>query len=381
MSGSFSTEDCPMSSEPPSIVVTGAAGFIGANLMLRLRELGHEPRAIVRDTPAAEAEAALAGADILFHLAGANRASDDELMRSNRDYTRTLADAVARGGRRPLIVHSGSAKALEDSAYGRSKRAAEQVLLELADAGRATVSVWRLPNVFGKWARPNYNSAVATFCHNVARGEPLRIDDPAAPLSLLHIDDLIDQWLPLIADPPESGMVEPEQVHRTTVGEMAEIISGFPERRQRGDIEGLGTGLTGALYSTYVASIPVDQASLALDPKSDRRGTFVELLRIAASGQLSFFTAHPGATRGGHYHHAKVEKFVVAHGTACFRFRHVLSGEEFAVTASADESSLVETIPGWTHDVTNVGEDELVVVAWANEIFDPARPDTIAMPL
>jgi UDP-2-acetamido-2,6-beta-L-arabino-hexul-4-ose reductase len=381
MSGSFSTEDCPMSSEPPSIAVTGAGGFIGANLMLRLREHGHEPRAIVRDTPAAEAEAALAGADILFHLAGANRASDDELMRSNRDYTRTVADAVAAGGRRPLIVHSGSAKALEDSAYGRSKRAAEQVLLELADAGQATVSVWRLPNVFGKWARPNYNSAVATFCHNVARGEPLRIDDPAAPLSLLHIDDLIDQWLPLIADPPESGMVEPQQVHRTTVGEVAEIISRFPERRQRGDIEGLGAGLTGALYSTYVASIPVDQASLALDPKSDRRGTFVEMVRTATSGQLSFFTAHPGATRGGHYHHAKVERFVVAHGTARIRFRHVLSGEEFAVTASADEPSLVETIPGWTHDVTNVGEDELVVVAWANEIFDPTRPDTIAMPL
>jgi UDP-2-acetamido-2,6-beta-L-arabino-hexul-4-ose reductase len=381
MSGSFSTEDCPMSSEPPSIAVTGAGGFIGANLMLRLREHGHEPRAIVRDTPAAEAEAALAGADILFHLAGANRASDDELMRSNRDYTRTVADAVAAGGRRPLIVHSGSAKALEDSAYGRSKRAAEQVLLELADAGQATVSVWRLPNVFGKWARPNYNSAVATFCHNVARGEPLRIDDPAAPLSLLHIDDLIDQWLPLIADPPESGMVEPQQVHRTTVGEVAEIISRFPESRQRGDIEGLGAGLTGALYSTYVASIPVDQASLALDPKSDRRGTFVEMVRTATSGQLSFFTAHPGATRGGHYHHAKVERFVVAHGTARIRFRHVLSGEEFAVTASADEPSLVETIPGWTHDVTNVGEDELVVVAWANEIFDPTRPDTIAMPL
>jgi UDP-2-acetamido-2,6-beta-L-arabino-hexul-4-ose reductase len=370
-----------MSSEPPSIAVTGAAGFVGANLMLRLREQGHEPRAIVRDTPAAEAEAALARADILFHLAGANRASDDELMRSNRDYTRAVADAVARGGRRPVIVHSGSAKALEAGAYGRSKHAAERVLIELADADQATVSIWRLPNVFGKWARPNYNSAVATFCHNAARGDPLRIDDPAAPLSLLHIDDLIDQWLPLIAGPPESGIVEPDRVHRTTVGEVAEIVSGFPERRQRGDIEGLGAGLIGALYSTYVASIPVEQACLALDPKSDRRGTFVELLRTATSGQLSFFTAHPGATRGGHYHHAKVEKFVVAQGTARFRFRHVLSGEEFAVTASADEPSLVETIPGWTHDVTNIGEDELVVAAWANEAFDPKRPDTIAMPL
>ena len=217
-----------MSSDPRKIAVTGAAGFIGSNLLLRLAEQGHAVTPIVRQTPVEEAEAALAEADIVFHLAGANRPMhDDDFLASNRDYTRWVADAVARGGRKTLVVHSGTAKAAEDSAYGRSKRAAEEVLLDLASAGSATVSIWRLPNIFGKWARPNYNSAVATFCHNAARGEPLRIDDPAAPLCLLHIDSLLDQWLPLIEHWPESGIVEPDDVYRTTVGEVADIISGF----------------------------------------------------------------------------------------------------------------------------------------------------------
>jgi UDP-2-acetamido-2,6-beta-L-arabino-hexul-4-ose reductase len=381
-SGNSSTEECRMSFERATIAVTGAAGFVGSNLVVRLGEMDHAAAAIARSKPAEEAEAVIGRADIVFHLAGANRTQDEaEYQRSNRDYTRWVAEAVAKGGRKPLIVHSGSTKALDDTDYGRSKRAAEEVLLELAAGGHATTSIWRLPNVFGKWARPNYNSAVATFCHNAARGEPLRIDDPAAPMSLLHIDDLIDQWLPLIASPPEDGIVEPDKVHRTTVGEVAEIISGFAAARDGGDIDGLGSGLVGKLYATYVAALPVDQASLSLDPKTDSRGMFVELFRTAHSGQLSFFTVHPGVTRGGHYHHSKVERFVVAQGAARLRFRHVLSGATFEVTATADAPRMVETIPGWTHDVTNIGDGELVVIAWASEVFDPARPDTVRMPL
>jgi UDP-2-acetamido-2,6-beta-L-arabino-hexul-4-ose reductase len=371
-----------MSSDPLNIAVTGAAGFIGANLLLRLRELGHVARPIVRDTPEEQVRSALAEADVVFHLAGANRPIDGEdYLRTNRDYTQRVANSVAQGGRKPLIVHSGSGKAIEDTPYGRSKRAGEEVLLNLAAAGRATVSIWRLPNIFGKWARPNYNSAVATFCHNAARGLPLRIDDPAAPLSLLHIDDLLDQWLEVIERRSPSGIVEPRRVHRSTVGEVAGMISSFAARRSRGETEGLGTGLIGALYSTFVSAMPVEQASVSLEPKIDGRGIFVELWKTAASGQISVFSAHPGVTRGGHYHHSKVEKFVVAAGTARFRFRHVITGEEFALTGSAGEPKVIETIPGWTHDVTNMGDDELVVVAWANEVFDPARPDTVWMPL
>jgi UDP-2-acetamido-2,6-beta-L-arabino-hexul-4-ose reductase len=371
-----------MNIEPQAIVVTGANGFIGTNLVLRLEEQGHKVRPITRDTPTDDAEADLAQADAIFHLAGANRPREDsEYLRVNRDYAAWAAGVIAQAGRKPLVAYSSSTKALDDSEYGRSKRAGEQALLDLAAADKATVSIWRLPNLFGKWARPNYNSVVATFCHNAARGEPHRIDDLAAPLSLLYIDDLIDQWLPLLANRPATGIVAPQKVHDTTVGEVAELIVGFATSRERGWIDDLGSGFARALYATFVAALPPGKASYALDAKTDGRGSFVEVLKTAGGGQVSFFTALPGATRGGHYHHSKVEKFVVAHGKARFRFRHVLSGEQFELAGSADEPKVIETIPGWAHDVTNIGDSELVVISWANEIFDPARPDTVRMPL
>jgi UDP-2-acetamido-2,6-beta-L-arabino-hexul-4-ose reductase len=371
-----------MNIERQAVAVTGANGFIGSNLVLRLEELGHDVRPITRDTATEDAEANLAVANVIFHLAGANRPQEDsEYLRVNRDYSCWVADLIAKAGRAPLVVYSSSTKALDKSEYGRSKRAGEQALLDLAAAGKATVSIWRLPNLFGKWARPNYNSAVATFCYNAARGEPLRVDDAAAPLSLLYIDDLLDQWLALLADRPASGIVEPQKVHDTTVGEVARLVAWFAASRERGSIDDLGSGFARVLYATFVAALPIAKASYALDPKSDGRGDFVEMLKAAGSGQFSYFTARPGARRGGHYHHTKVEKFVVAHGTARFRFRHVLSGEQFELTGSADEPKVIETIPGWAHDVTNVGDSELVVVSWANEVFDPAHPDTVRMVL
>jgi UDP-2-acetamido-2,6-beta-L-arabino-hexul-4-ose reductase len=372
-----------MNCEARRVAVTGAGGFVGTNLVLRLCEEGHDVRGIRRDSDLEEAEATLAAADVIFHLAGANRPEDEsDYLRSNRDYSAWIADAVASGGRKPLIVHSSSTRALDDSDYGRSKRAGEQILLGLAAEQHATVSIWRLPNLCGKWSRPNYNSVVATFCHNAARGLPLRIDDPAAPLSLLYIDDLVDQWLPLISErPADSGISEPQQVHHTTVGEIAELIQAFAECRSRGMIPDVGTGLARALYATFIAALPVTQATYSLNTKTDARGSFVEVLKTPTAGQFSYFTAHPGVTRGGHYHHTKIEKFLVAHGTGRFRFRHVLSGEFFELVSVADQPLIIETIPGWAHDVTNVGEDELVVLSWANEQFDPARPDTYPMPL
>jgi UDP-2-acetamido-2,6-beta-L-arabino-hexul-4-ose reductase len=372
-----------MNFEPRKIAVTGANGFLATNLVLRLNEEGHAVTPITRASSLEDAEAGLAGADVVFHLAGANRSEEEnEYLRSNRDYSAWVADAVAEGGRKPLIVHSSSTKALDDTDYGRSKRAGEQILLNLAKEQHATVSIWRLPNLCGKWGRPNYNSVVATFCHNAARGLPLRVDDPATPLSLLYIDDLVDQWLPLIAEPPkESGIFEPQKVYHTSVGELAEVIQSFADSRSEGEIAEVGTGLARALYATFIAALPAAKASYSLHAKTDARGSFVEVLKTPAAGQFSYFTAHPGVTRGGHYHHTKIEKFLVAHGTGRFRFRHVLSGEFFELIGTAGQPLIIETIPGWAHDVTNVGNDELVVLSWANEQFDPTRPDTYPMPL
>lgn len=372
-----------MTPDRSKVAVTGANGFLGSNLILRLREQDYAVTAIARDTDLAEARAALGGADLIFHLAGANRCADDEeYFASNRDYSAFVASAVAEGGRKPLVVHSSSIKAADETAYGRSKRAGEDVLLDLGKAGAATVSIWRLPNLCGKWSRPNYNSVVATFCHNAARGLPLPIDDPDSRLSLLYIDDLIDQWLELIDDPPvTSGFAEPRNVHSLTVGELARTIEGFVAARERGEVSDVATGLRRALYASFVAALPITEARRALASHNDPRGSFVEFLKTGSSGQISCFTAVPGATRGGHYHHSKVEKFLVAHGRGRFRFRHALTGETYELVSSADEPAIVETIPGWAHDVTNIGDENLVVLSWANEPFDPERPDTYAMAL
>ena len=372
-----------MNIEPRTVAVTGANGFIGSNLVVRLREAGHRVDSIGRGAAEGDVREKLAEADVVFHLAGCNRSDErNDFDRDNAGFSELVAGAIAAGGNRPLLVYSSSAKAGEDSDYGRTKLAAEQALMALASQGQATVSIWRLPNVFGKWARPDYNSAVATFCHNIARGLPIRIDDPAAPIDLLYIDDLMDQWLQLLETPtPRSGLAEPGAVHRTSVGQVAETIESFDSSRSGRPIGDVGYGLERALYATFVAALPTARAAYALEAHDDQRGRFIEMLRTHSCGQISVLTAPPGTTRGGHYHHSKVEKFLVVRGQALFRFRHVLNGERFEKVASAAEPEIVETIPGWTHDLTNIGTDEMIAMIWASELFDPRRPDTIAMPL
>jgi UDP-2-acetamido-2,6-beta-L-arabino-hexul-4-ose reductase len=372
----------PMPSDHRVVAVTGAAGFIGRNLVVRLEELGFQVLKITRASGLKETESALQSADVVFHLAGAVRPADPEDFARTVAFASVVTGAVAGGGRRPLVVFSSSRRAAEDTAYGRAKRASEDAFLQLWERDEARVAIFRLPNVFGKWARPNYNSCVATFCHNLTRGLPIRIDDPAAALSLVYVDDLIEQWAQLIQEPPaESGYLEAWQVYDTTVGDMAAILSGFAEGRRSGRVGNVGSGLERALYATFVAALPAEAFSYPLAAHVDPRGSFAEVLKTRDGGQVSVFTAQPGAVRGGHYHHSKVEKFLVVHGQARFRFRHILSGETYELRTSADRPVVVETIPGWTHDVTNVGEDVMVSLLWASEIFDRARPDTVLMPV
>lgn len=368
--------------EPRRIAVTGAAGFIGRNLVLRLGELGYAISALTRETPQADVAAALAAADVVIHLAGAVRPTDPMEFVYTQAYAGWIAEVLAESRRRVLVICASSTRADEDTAYGQSKRGVEGAFLHLAEGGLVTVAVYRLPNVFGKWARPNYNSAVATFCHNLGRGLPIRIDDPAAPLPLLYVDDLIDQWAALIAAPSASGgVLGAEGVHPTTVGVVAGMIQGFADGRAAGRVGGVGVGLERALYATFVSALPEAAFAYPLVAHTDPRGSFTEMLKTPASGQFSYFTAHPGVTRGGHYHHSKVEKFLIVHGEALFRFRHVLSGDTHEVRASGERPLVVETVPGWTHDVTNVGEGVMVSLIWANEVFDRTRPDTVAMPV
>ena len=362
------------------LVVTGAGGFIGKNLLLRLKELGSfEAVPIEIDSSDAELQAAVAAADAVVHLAGINRPTDPaDFVTGNTGSVEATIAAVEAAGRPIRVILTSSIQADGPGAYGASKKAAEDALLSFSARTGNPVDVLRLHNVFGKWCRPNYNSAVATFCHNVARGLPITVNDQAAPLSLVYIDDVVATIVGLIeASDGAGGFRDVEPVYRSTVGEVADLISRFREDREAASIETVGVGLTRALYATYVAALPPSDFSYPLVAHTDPRGSFSEMLKTRNSGQISFFTAHPGVTRGGHYHHTKTEKFLVVKGRARFKFRHVLTGETHEILTSDAEPTVVETVPGWTHDITNIGDDTLISMLWANEVFDRERPDTI----
>nr|WP_222623046.1 NAD-dependent epimerase/dehydratase family protein [Ramlibacter cellulosilyticus] len=368
-------------------MITGADGFIGHNLRAHLAERKEvEVICLGRRSTAADWEAGIRQTDAIFHLAGVNRPQDPaEFAVGNRDLTRNLCELVRTTGRAIPILYTSSIQVEGGGAhgpYGASKLEAEQALLDYHAATGARVRIYRLPNVFGKWCRPNYNSAVATFCHNIARDLPIQINDPAAVVRLVYVDDVMGAFLTFldaeVSDEPYRH-VEPE--YRTTVGDLASQIRSFHEARANLLPGRVGTGLARALYATYVSYLPKEQFAYAVPRYGDPRGVFVEMLKTPDSGQFSFFTAHPGITRGGHYHHTKTEKFLVIKGRARFGFRHLMTGERFELFIEGGESQIVDTVPGWTHDITNVGEDELIVMLWANEVFDRSRPDTFAQPV
>jgi UDP-2-acetamido-2,6-beta-L-arabino-hexul-4-ose reductase len=362
------------------ILVTGADGFIGRNLCLAIAERGCLALPIIREHSEADVRAAIAKADVVMHLAGVNRPQDPaEFATGNAGLTQTLCALLAESDRKLPIALSSSIQAERDNPYGLSKKAAEQAVLDYGRHSGAVARVYRLPNVFGKWCRPNYNSAVATFCHNIARGLPIQINEPSAALNLVYVDDVVAELLAFAQAPADqSGFSSVDPVYQTTVGEVAAQISAFQGVRMHLISEAVGTGLVRALYSTYISYLTPEQFSYPVAQYADPRGVFVEMLKTKDSGQFSYFTAHPGITRGGHYHHSKTEKFLVMKGKALFKFRHMLSGETYRLETSGELPVVVETIPGWAHDITNIGDDEMLVLLWANEIFDRARPDTIA---
>lgn len=368
-----------------AVVVTGAEGFIGRNLMIHLAERGTPTLGFDVGSDPAEMKAGIAAADVVFHLAGVNRPQTEvEFETGNAGLTSEVCDILAAAGSRAPLVITSSTQADRDNPYGRSKLAAEQAVLAHGAATGAPVHVFRLTNVFGKWARPNYNSAVATFCHNVANDVPITVNDPAAPLKLVYVDDVCAAFLRVLDAPEAPHGSEPGFAHAgpeydTTVGAVADAIRRFSESRSTLITDRVGAGLTRALYSTYLSYLKPEQFAYDVPRHGDPRGVFVEMLKTPDCGQFSYFTAGPGITRGQHYHHTKTEKFLVLTGRARFGFRHIVTGESFHLETEGSQGRIVETIPGWTHDITNIGEQEMVVMLWANEIFDRARPDTVAM--
>lgn len=370
------------------VLITGANGFVGKNLQLQLAERKDvEVVCFTREHNVAQLPELLQGVDFVFHLAGVNRPQDpSEFTTDNADLTQALCQAVcdvaeATGKKMPIICTS-STQAGRDNPYGQSKLAAEQALQAAALSHGIPVHLFRLPNVFGKWCKPNYNSVVATFCHNIARGLPIQVHDQAAPVTLVYLDDVVQRFVQLMdgADgtvgPDGFATVVPQ--YTTTVGELARQIQAFKDSRTTLKTERVGAGLVRALYATYISYLPVDSFSYPVPQYADMRGVFVEMLKTPDCGQLSFFTAHPGVTRGGHYHHSKTEKFLVIKGQARFKFRQMHTGQTHELVTTGDKSEIVESVPGWAHDITNIGQDEMVVILWANEVFDRKMSDTFA---
>jgi UDP-2-acetamido-2,6-beta-L-arabino-hexul-4-ose reductase len=361
------------------VLVTGANGFIGKNLIVHLQEQGIEFVSFTHDMALSDLALALNGIDFVFHLAGINRPKElTEFAEGNAELTAQICDLIRVSGKRIPVLYTSSIQASADNPYGLSKLAAEEALISLEKDTGSPVYLYRLPNVFGKWSRPNYNSAVATFCHNIANDLPVQINDPASVINLVYIDDVIQNFLRLLQEQP-AGVVWPEvsPAYKITVGELAEQIRVFKSGRESMVTEPVSVGFTRALYSTYLSFLRPEQFTYPLTAHADARGRFVEMLKTKDSGQFSFFTAHPGITRGGHYHHSKNEKFLVIQGKARFGFRHVVTGETYELFTEGEKPEVVETVPGWSHDITNIGDNEMIVMLWANEIFDRQHPDTV----
>jgi UDP-2-acetamido-2,6-beta-L-arabino-hexul-4-ose reductase len=363
------------------VLVTGVRGFMGKNLNVHLNEYhGFSVLSFSREDSIDSLSMLVDQADAIVHLAAENRPKDVSAFDTiNTGLTKSLCDAIKEAGRKIPLVLASSIQASLDNPYGNSKRAAEVAVEQLADETGNPVYIYRLPNVFGKWCKPNYNSVVATFCYNIANNIPIQINNAATRLRLVYVDDVVADFMKAVQG-ESAGLswptVEPE--YSITLGELASRIKAFKKCRSDLVIEPVGAGLVRALYSTYVSYLSPDQFSYALPCYDDERGVFVEMLKTRDSGQFSYFTVHPGVTRGGHYHHSKTEKFLVIKGSARFGFRHIVTNESYEVFTSGDESQVVETVPGWSHDITNVGQEEMVVMLWANEMFDREHPDTIA---
>lgn len=363
------------------ILVTGSRGFIGKNLIVRLGEFtDYEIIRFDRCDALASLPSLLHNANAVVHLAGVNRSKDaNDFDITNADLTELICAAIIASGRKIPVILASSIQAEFDNPYGISKRAAEMAVERLAAENGNPVVVFRLPGVFGKWCKPNYNSVVATFCHNIARDLPIQINDASVNLRLVYVDDVVSAIITAFDAPCASvtqGKIYPE--YSITIGELADQIRAFANCRTSLIIGRVGTGLERALYATYVSFLQNESFAYEVSNYSDSRGMFVEMLKTPDCGQFSFFTAHPGITRGSHYHHTKTEKFLVIKGQGLFRFRNLLTDELYELRTSGEKPVVVDTIPGWSHEITNIGKDELVVMLWASEVFDRQRPDTVA---
>lgn len=382
-----------------NVLITGANGFVGRNLTQRLYALRDgrdrtrpalridEVLLYTRESAPETLAAYCRSADFVVHLAGVNRPQDpEEFTTGNTDLTRTLLAQLRQSGNRcPVLLASSIQASLTGryagSPYGQSKRAAEALLRAYSEQTGALGLIYRFPNLFGKWCRPNYNSVVATFCHNIARDMPITVSDPAAELELVYIDDLVDELLDAMEGHPhraDTGYFRVPVSHPVTLGEIVRLLRSFHDQPQTLLLPQIPDGsFAKKLYSTYLSYLPPEKVAFPLKMNVDARGSFTELLKTDACGQVSVNITKPGVTKGQHWHNSKWEFFIVVAGRGLIRERRIGSDEVIEFAVSGERIEAVQMLPGYTHDIINLSDTEdLVTVMWANERFDPEHPDT-----
>ncbi|RAZ80720.1 NAD-dependent epimerase/dehydratase family protein [Planococcus halotolerans] len=362
------------------ILVTGANGFVGKNLVAELRNHGHEELYLYnRDNSLEDLEKFTTNCDFVFHLAGVNRPQNEsEFMEGNQGLTSQLLQFLMKNKNKAPVLITSSIQAEKDNPYGLSKKAGEDELFAYSKETGAKVFVYRLPNLFGKWSKPNYNTVVATFCHNVSRDIDIQVNNPAAVLELAYIDDVMVEFLRALEGNPTInrtfGVVP--VTHKIKLGDLADRIRSFKESRTSLAVPKMSDDLTKKLYSTYLSFLPEDKFSYDLKMNVDNRGSFTEFLRTPDRGQVSVNISKPGITKGNHWHHTKNEKFLVVSGNGLIRFRNIESEEIIEYYVNGDKLQVLDIPTGYTHSIVNVGETDLVTVMWVNESFDLKKPDT-----
>lgn len=363
-----------------NILVTGANGFVGKNLVAELKNQGfNKIFEYTRKSEPALLEKYMKECDFVFHLAGINRPqNENEFMEGNFEFTSHLLNLLKQHGNKAPVLITSSIQAEKDNPYGRSKKAGEDLLFNYSKENDVQVFVYRLPNIFGKWSKPNYNTVVATFCHNIARGIDIKINDQSAELNLAYIDDVLEEFIRALNGNPtiRNNYCIVPVTHKVKLGELAEIIKSFKQSRTNLSIPNMEEELTKKLYSTYLSFLPENEFSYNLKMNIDHRGSFTEFIRTPERGQVSINVSKPGITKGNHWHHTKNEKFLVVSGEGMIRFRKIDSAEIIEYRVSGEQLEVVDIPTGYTHSIVNVGEKDLVTVMWANECFDPEKPDT-----
>lgn len=362
------------------ILVTGANGFIGKNLIAELKNRGYQDIYKVDiDTKESELKEYCNDCEFVFHLAGVNRPkNEEEFMEGNFGFTNILLNELKECNNKAQVLITSSTQALLDNPYGISKKAGEDLLFSYGREVGTDVFVYRLTNVFGKWSRPNYNSAVATFCNNIAAGLPIKVNDPSVVMKLIYIDDVVDEFIAAMNGNANIvsgyGLVPVE--HTIELGKIVDLIYSFKESRTKFTVPDFSNEFEKKLYSTYLSFLPKNDFAYTLDKKSDDRGSFTEFIRTNDRGQVSVNVAKPGITKGNHWHHTKNEKFLVVSGEAIIAFRKLGEEEVIEYHVSGNEMKVVDIPCGYTHNIKNVGDTDLVTVMWANEAFNPDKPDT-----